>query len=460
LVCGLRYGLPGAAIRLAARRGELIARSSVDPTALDDPARLYAQLHALGPVAANPMVSASAHHGVVNQILRHSGFVADPGAAPTRPLNRLLAAAIDPRALGPVDSPSLLAIQPPRHTRIRKLVTHAFTPRAVAGYADRIADIAGGLLDQVDPATGAFDLVKDYAAPLPVAIIAEIFGIPAEDRQELLRIGNDAAATLDPALSWRDYLAADRAIREGNALLDRRIAAVRRSPGGDDLLSELVRASADGDRLTDDELRVNVLLLIGAGFETTVNLIGNAVALLIDHPDQLAGLLANPDGWDNAVEEVLRYDSPVQLTVRIAAEDVQISGAWIRAGRPVILMLGAANRDPSVFDDPDTFDVTRASAHQHLAFSAGVHYCLGSQLARLEAKIALRTLFARFPTLALHSRPTRRTTRVLRGYQSLPVTAGTSVQAASYPGRTPNYLPPTEADHPMANLPSRVDPAS
>ena len=425
LVWGLRYGLPGTAIRLAARRGELIARSSVDPAALDDPARLYAQLRALGPVAANPMVSASAHHGVVNQILRHSGFVADPGAAPTRLLNRVLAAAIDPRALGPVDIPSLLAIQPPQHTRIRKLVTHAFTPRAVAGYADRIADIANGLLNQVDPSTGAFDLINDYAAQLPVAVIADIVGIPVDVHQDLLRIGNDAALTLDPALSWREYRAADRAIREGNALLDRRIAEVRRNPG-DDLLSQLVRVSADGDRLSDEELRANTLLLIGAGFETTVNLIGNAVALLLDHPDQLAGLLANPDGWDNAVEEVLRYDSPVQLTLRIAAEHVQISGAWIRAGRPVILMLGAANRDPSVFEDPDTFNVARASAHQHLAFSAGIHYCLGSQLARLEAKIALRTLFTRFPTLALNARPTRRSTRVLRGYKSLPVTTRTS----------------------------------
>jgi len=433
LVWGLRYGLPGAAIRLAARRGELIARSVVDPAAMDDPARLYAQLRALGPIAGNPRVSASAHHGVVNQILRHSGFVADPGAAPTRALNRLLAAAIDPRALGPVDAPSLLAIQPPQHTRIRKLVSPAFTPRAVAGYAERIAAIASGLLDQVDPSTGAFDLVKDYAAPLPVAVMAEIFGIPTDIRSDLLRIGNEAAVTLDPALTWRDYRAADRAIREGNALLDRRIAEVRRDPGGDDLLSQLVRASADGDRLTDEELRGNTLLLIGAGFETTVNLIGNAVALLLDHPEQLAGLLANPDGWDNAVDEVLRYDSPVQLTLRIAAEDVQISGERIRAGRPVILMLGAANRDPSVFDDPDTFNVARTSAHQHLAFSAGIHYCLGGQLARLEAKIALRTLFTRFPTLALHSRPTRRATRVLRGYQSLPVTVKTSPNQALTP---------------------------
>src|SRR5882757_2874227 len=314
LVWGLRYGLPGTAIRLAARRGELLARSVVDPAAMDDPARLYAQLRAMGPIAGNPRVSASAHHGVVNQILRHSGFVADPGAAPTRALNRLLAAAIDPRALGPVDAPSLLAIQPPQHTRIRKLVSHAFTPRAVAGYAERIAAIASGLLDQVDPSTSAFDLVKDYAAPLPVAVIAEIFGIPTDIRSDLLRIGNEAAVTLDPALSWRDYRAAERAIREGNALLD--------------------RASADGDRLTDEELRGNALLLIGAGFETTVNLIGNAAPLLLDHPEQLAGLLANPDGWDNAVDEVLRYDSPVQLTVRIAAEDVQISGERIRAGQP------------------------------------------------------------------------------------------------------------------------------
>jgi cytochrome P450 len=421
-VWATRYGLPGLAIRAAARRGDLISRAATDPNALDDPSSLYDGLRALGPIGGNRLVYASAHHTVVNQILRDERFLVDPGGAPTRLLNRIMAAAIDPRALGPVDIPSLLAIQPPQHTRIRTLVSHAFTPRAIAGYAERIEHIAHDLLDRVDASTGGFDLVADYAAQLPVTVIAEIIGVPEDMRADLLRIGNDAALTLDPVLSWRDYHTADRAIRDGNAWLDDHIAELRRNPG-EDLLSELVRVSADGDRLSDEELRVNVLLLLGAGFETTVNLIGNATALLLEHPDQLDTLKADPDGWDNAVDEVLRYDSPVQITVRTPREDADIAGHRLRAGRPVILMLGAANRDPGVFTEPNRFDVSRSDARQHLAFSAGAHYCLGAQLARLEARIALRALFDRFPQLTLDASPTRRATRVLHGYAQLPVAA-------------------------------------
>jgi len=418
-VWAIRYGIPGVALHAVARRGDLIARSAVDQAAIADPALLYDGLRALGPVTSNRLISASAHHAVVNQVLRHDAFVADPGGAPTRTLNRLLAAAIDPHALGPVDVPSLLAISPPQHGRIRKLVSHAFTPRAIAGYADRIQAIADELLDR---AGDRFDLIESYAALLPVTVIAEIIGVPADMRADLLRIGNDAAQTLDPALSWRAFRRADDAIREGHAWLEEHVARLRREPGGD-LLSELVRANEDGDRLSDEELRVNALLLLGAGFETTTNLIGNAAALLMQHPDQLAALRADPSGWDNAVEEVLRYDSPVQVTVRVAAQDTEIAGTPFPAGRAMLLLLGAANRDPAVFADPERFDVSRPDARQHLSFSAGIHHCLGAQLARLEASIALRTLFERFPDLAPDGVPARRETRVLRGYQSLPVTA-------------------------------------
>ena len=417
IVWGIRYGLPGLVIRRFAKRGDLIARSAVDPTIYDDAAGFYAQLRAMGPVAGNRLIGASAQHAVVNQVLRSEAFRADPGGAPTALLNKIMLAAIDPRALGPVDIPSLLAIEPPQHNRIRKLVSHAFTPRAIAGYADTIRDIADGLLDRVGD---RFDLIDDYATRLPLAVIANIMGIPDHMHDELLGIGNDAAMTLDPAMRWRDFRAADRAVRHAHVLLDEHIAELRRAPG-DDLLSELVQINAGGDRLTDEELRVNTLLLIGAGFETTVNLIGNAVALLLQHPDQLAELRFDPDGWPNAVDEVLRYDSPVQVTVRVAREDTELAGQPVRAGRPLVLMLAAANRDPDVFPDPDRFDVTRPEARLHLAFSAGIHYCLGAQLARLEATIALQTLFERFPDLATAAPPVRRRTRVLHGFEKFPV---------------------------------------
>ena len=426
LVWGIRYGIPGVAIRSAARRGDLIARSAVDPDALDDPTPLYPQLRALGPLGGNRFISATARHGVVNEILRSEAFFANPGGAPTRFLDRIMTAAIDPRALGPVDIPSLLAIGPPQHTRIRRLVTHAFTPRAIAGYTDRIRSIADGLADRVESRHGVFDLIGDYASKLPVAVIAEIMGVPRRMHDDLLQIGNDAAMTLDPALRWRDFRAADRAVRRAAVMLDEHIADLRRSPG-DDLLSELVQINADGDRLSDEELRVNTLLLLGAGFETTVNLIGNGASLLFANRDQLAGLQADPGGWPNAVEEVLRYDSPVQVTVRVARQRTEVAGIQVPEGRAVLLMLGAANRDPDVFGDPDRFDVTRADARLHLAFSAGIHYCLGAQLARLEASVALQTLFERFPDLQPAGAPVRRATRVLHGFERLPVTAAVRV---------------------------------
>ncbi|HEY2165989.1 MAG TPA: hypothetical protein VGH01_02390, partial [Jatrophihabitantaceae bacterium] len=261
IVWGTRYGISGVALRAAARRGDLIARSAVDPAALDNPAALYPQLRAMGRLGGNKLISATARHDVVNEVLRSEAFFANPGGAPTKFLDRIMTAAIDPRALGPVDVPSLLAIQPPQHARIRRLVTHAFTPRAIAGYTERIRSIANELADRAEARGGRFDLIEDYASKLPLRVIAEIMGIPERMHADLLQIGNDAAMTLDPALTWRDFRTADRAIRKAAVMFDGHIATLRRAPG-DDLLSELVQISADGDRLSDEELRVNALLLL------------------------------------------------------------------------------------------------------------------------------------------------------------------------------------------------------
>lgn len=419
-VWATRYGLPGLAIRGMARRGDLIAGSAADPALLAAPFETYEKLRALGPVTANRFLAATTDHGVANQVLRSEEFLVAPGTPPTAWLARLMAAAVDPRALGPQDAPSLLAIQPPRHTTLRKMMTHAFTPRAITAYAPRIWAIAEELLERAAAKPGGFDVIADYAALLPVTVIAEILGVPTDLRDEFLAMGNDAALTLDPVLSWRDYRRADRSLRRGHEFFDDHIAALRRAPG-DDLLSELVQAAPGGTGLTDEELRVNSLLLLGAGFETTVNLIGNAVPLLLGHPDQLAGLRDDAAGWDNAVEEVLRFDAPVQVTLRTPRAETELGGRPMRAGTPLLVMIGGANRDPAVFEDPARFDVTRRNARAHLSFSAGAHYCLGAQLARLEAAIALEALFDRFPGLHLTGAPTRRMTRVLRGYEHLPV---------------------------------------
>ncbi|WP_020494769.1 cytochrome P450 [Sciscionella marina] len=422
-VWAIRYGLPGAAIRFGAGRGDLIARLTADQSVRADPFQAYDELRARGPLPSNRFVSATASHRVASEALRGNGFLANPGGGANATLDRILAAAVDPRAIGPVDHPSLLTIHPPEHTRLRRLVAHAFTPRAIAAFSERIREVAEDLLDRI-PDGEPFDLVQRYAAPLPVMVIAEILGVPTAMREQFLAWGNEAAMTLDPDLGWRAFWRADTALRGLNGWLSEHLDRLRRHPG-EDLLSELVHHDEDGDRLSDTELRATALLLLGAGFETTVNLLGNAVRLLLDHPGQLAALRADPTGWPGAVEEVLRYESPVQITLRVAAKDTELAGVPVPEGRAVVLMLGGANRDPDVFEDPHTFDITRANAREHLAFSAGIHYCLGARLARLEAEVALQALFERFGELRSAGTPSRRRTRVLRGYDRLPLRAET-----------------------------------
>ncbi|GAA4537688.1 cytochrome P450 [Amycolatopsis samaneae] len=420
----LKYGLTGLALRLGARQGDLLARSVVEPARRADPFPTYDEIRARGPLLTGRFVAGTASHAAANEILRSDRFLASPAVAPTKSLNRLLESLTDPHALGPVDPPSLLAISAPEHTRIRKLVAYAFTPRAINALSARVQELADGMLDTIaagNPST--VDLIDAYASLLPVTVIAEILGVPEELRQPFVKIVNEAALSLEPGLSYRDYRRATEATREGHRFLDEHIARLRRDPG-DDLLSRMIAAADGSDRLSDTELRVTALLVLGAGFETTVNLIGNAVALLLAHPDQLDRLKAEPEGWANAVEEVLRYESPVQVTLRVSTADTTVAGLPVREGQAVVVMLGGANRDPAVFPEPNRFDTTRANAREHLAFSAGPHFCLGAQLARLEGATALRTLFERFPDLALDGTPTRRGTRVLRGYRRLPVRVG------------------------------------
>ena len=306
------------------------------------------------------------------------------------------------------------------HTRFRRLVSRAFTPRATAAFEPAIQRTADDLLDALERRQGTVDLIETYAAQLPVLVIAELLGVPTARREDFLRWGAAAAATLDPGLPLRRYLAAERALRAMHRFLDEHFAHLRRNPG-EDLVSRLVTLPPE-EALTDRELHAIVLLLLGAGFETTVNLLGNAVVLLDAHRDQWDALRADPAGWDGAVEEVLRLDSPVQLTGRTAREDVELAGRTVRAGTRVTLLLGAANRDPEVFPEPARFDVTRANAREHLAFSGGIHYCVGAGLARLEGVIGLRALSERFPDLRVAGTPERRDLQTLRGFERLPVT--------------------------------------
>lgn len=399
----------------------------MDPALRADPFPAYEELRGRGLVSANNLISASVDHGVCNEVLRSDAFgtAGGQGELP-KPLRWLHHKVIDDDTLGPVDPPSMLAVDPPLHTRYRKQVARAFTARKVGRMSDRVDDVARQLLDNL-AGEHDFDLIERYASQLPVTLIADLLGVPDQDRERLLVLGNEAAVTLDPGLSWRQFRRAETALREMHGWFRGHVERITADPG-DDLISQLTLLEGD-DRLTPVELHQVGLLVLAAGFETTVNLIGSAVAMLDEHPEQLRWLQENPDGWANAVDEVLRHQSPVQLTLRIALRDTEVAGKRFEPGHGILLYLGGANRDPAVFEDPAAFDVTRPNAADHLAFSAGVHFCLGASLARLEAAVALRALYERFPDLRISGTPERRGTRVLRGFERLPVTTGSRVVA-------------------------------
>ncbi|GLW10757.1 cytochrome P450 [Microtetraspora sp. NBRC 13810] len=314
---------------------------------------------------------------------------------------------------------TLLGVDPPDHTRLRGLVAKAFTPRRIEALRPRIQEVADGLLDDV-AGREEVDLITAFAFPLPIIVICELLGVPAGDRADF-RAWTATLTALDLSAEQRERRR-DTA-RAFNAYL-REIFAERRETPGDDLISALV-AARDGDSLlTDAELLNAILLLLIAGHETTVNLIGNGVHALLRAPAQLRLLRERPDLLPAAIEELLRFDSPVErASQRIAVQDVEIAGTVIPRGSWVHVSLGAAHRDPRAFHEPDALDITRPD-NRHLAFGHGIHYCLGAPLARVEGQIAIGTLLTRFPTLRLatdHDLPWTQTGSIVRGLTTLPV---------------------------------------
>jgi cytochrome P450 len=316
---------------------------------------------------------------------------------------------------------SMLVRDPPDHTRLRGLVAKAFTARRLEEMRPKIAALVEALLDTVAP-QGRMDVIGDFARPLPVLVICELLGIPEEDRPRFLGGYRVSGRALDPTPMTRQELdeANANAVRNRGYFED--LFERRRDAGGDDLISALlhVRDEHDG-RLTHDELAANIGLLFGAGHETTTHLIGNGLLALHRQPDQWQKLVENPALAGNAVEELLRFDSSVQLTSRKAFEDVTLDGTILRRGESVMCLLGAANRDPEVYADPEKLDITRTGVRP-LSFGGGIHHCLGAQLARIEGEIAFRRLAQRLPKLALEDveHPTWRPTITLRGLTQLP----------------------------------------
>jgi cytochrome P450 len=413
------HGIPRAALRLAARRGDpqsrLFAEAGMGPTvALTG---LFDEIRGRGPLVKGAFSYVTASHAVVREVLTGNDFRSGIAPDSTTLLGRVAEwSATD--GLHPMAPPSLLVTEPPDHTRYRKLVTRVFTVKAVENLRGRTEQIAHELLDAIDP-DGPADLMATYAALLPVTVIAEILGVPPEERQRVLTLGTAAAPSLDMGLTWRRFRAVESALAAFDAWLTDHLGRLRANPG-DDLLSRLVAAREDGVGLTGLELRATAGLVLAAGFETTVNLLGNGIALLHDNPGQRRALREEPALWPNAVDEVLRTDPPVLLTGRTCVRDTEVAGVRVPAGSLVTTILAGANRDPAVFDEPACFDVRRANAREHIAFSAGRHYCLGAALARMEGEVGLRVLFDRYPDLRLEPGATHRDTRILRGFERLP----------------------------------------
>lgn len=364
-------------------------------------------------------------HDDVSAVLRDPRMSVERIAQGTPPL----AAGVDPESMHPlaralrVFSRVMLFRDPPDHTRLRGLVGKAFTPRMVEALRPRIAALVDELLAPLAEGA-AFDVVEELAEPLPLLVIAELLGLPASDRQDLKRWSDDLAVMLDGSIALAHLDQAVRSAVEVIAYLRDQLEARRRAPRAD-LLSAMLAARERAENLDDEEILATTLLVLGAGHETTTNLIGNAVLALLRHPDQHERLRREPGLVAPAVEEFLRFDSPVQATSRVSSSPYEIHGSTIPPREEIALLLGAANRDPAAFAEPDRLELGRPD-NRHLSFGAGVHFCLGAGLARLEARLAIGALVARAERLALACDEAALAWRpgwLLRGLVRLPVRA-------------------------------------
>ena len=379
-----------------------------------DPYEQLARLRAQGPVVAHPRsgLLLATTHAAVSETLRHrhlGRIWTDREPAETyEPFNLL-------------HRHQMMESEPPVHTRLRRLVSAAFARGHVQRMRPRVEQLADELLDRLDDGD-VVDLVAGYAEPLPVAVIADLLGVPALDGP-LLRGWSQAMVRMyEYERTAEVETAAVRASTDFAAYVRDLVGERRRKPGAD-LLTDLVQATEDGVRLSEDELVASTVLLLNAGHEASVNAFGNGLVDLLTHPAELGRVVFGAVAVPVAVEEMLRHDAPLQLFERTATAGVELASVPVPAGAKVAALLGAANRDPAVFDDPDRFDVGR-NPNPHVGFGMGVHFCLGAPLARVELAVTLERLLARWPRLALASEPVRWPTFVLRGYRQVPVDLG------------------------------------
>ncbi len=403
-----------SAVLLRERWQSGVAYNPLSDRMAQDPYPVYAALRARDPVHRSRLINAwmFSRHADVDAILRdHRHFGNDPHDGTLSPRQRAM--------LPPADEFTMLFLDPPDHTRLRALVNKAFTPKTVNALEPHIRSILATLLDDIeDP--GAFDLMQAVAQPLPVIVIAEMLGVPPEDRPQLKVWSAQRARLLEPTIGRREREAGAAASKAFDAYF-RSIVEARRAEPRDDILSALVQAEDEGERLTERETLNMLRLLLIAGNETTANLIGNGTLALLRNPEQLRRLRDDPSLIPSAVEELIRFDSPVQTDFRRALADCEVNGFPVRKRDNIVVLLGAANRDPEMFENPDRLDVGR-DQRSHLSFGRGIHHCLGAPLARLEGRIVLEMLLERFPEIGLLTdRPRFHRTIVLRGLESLPL---------------------------------------
>ena len=395
---------------------------------LENPYPVYSLLRTVHPVLPvptpdwdGPGVWLLTRYADVREVLRDPRFSADRAAAPLvkQNLDRL-PAFVQQTTQG---LRSMLVMDPPDHTRVRKLVNKAFTPRRIAELRPRIESLVLEELDGIE-AGDRFDLIHDLAEPLPAIVIAELLGVPPGDHRQF----REWSSRLIAAIAARSDEDRAKATESGQKILGylANVIAERRREPQDDLISALIHAQEESDVLDDAELLATCNLLLLAGHETTTNLIGNGMLALLRERDQLERLLTDPSLVPTAIEELLRYDGPVQATLRVAKEDVRFGDHDVPAGSLVLVSIGAANRDPEVFEDPDRLDVGR-DPNPHLAFGFATHFCLGAPLARLEAEVAIGSLLERFPGVELlDDAPEYRENPILRGLKRLDLATGRS----------------------------------
>ena len=386
----------------------------MDPAFIEDPYPTYHLLRSEDPVHHNPLgFWVLTRYDDVVAALRDPRLTKEPIAA-------FVAARTG--APAPAGGLSMLDRDPPDHTRLRGLVNKAFTPRVVEKLRPDIQDVVDGLLAKVEDAH-SMDLMEEFAFPIPVIVICQMLGVPVEDRERFKKWGLDIARGLDAIMLPPDSDVARRSTTARQELAEyfRHLIAERRTSPRDDLLSGLIAAEEAGDKLSETELLATCILLLVAGHETTVNLIGNGTLALLRHPEQLRRLREEPGLIGSAVEELLRFDGPVQRTARVPSEDITIAGRTIPKGDMVLPFIGAADRDPAQFPDPDRLDLGRTD-NRHIAFGWGIHFCIGAPLARVEGQIAISALARKLPKLALAGeKPEHRLSLTLRGLKTLPV---------------------------------------